>query len=182
VNFGFKDILIRSDLNPAQIEESVRHELQMMDSTLPLAEAETMTDFMEGQAWDKRVTAIVLGAFACLGLSLAVVGIYAVISFLVTQRAQEIGVRMALGATRSSVLWLVVRQGLGVAIPGVALGAVGVLAAGKSLSGFLYGVGAFDPITLAGSAVALVLAALIASLIPARRAASIDPVRVLRAE
>ncbi|HWE85362.1 MAG TPA: ABC transporter permease [Terracidiphilus sp.] len=182
VNFGFKDIVVRSSVKPETLGPELRREIEALDATLPLAEVQSMKDLISGQTWDKRFTASVLGGFAALGLLLAVVGMYGVISFLVAQRTQEIGVRMALGATRGSVLWMVVREGLALGIVGVGFGLAGSAMAGRSLSGMLYGVRAFDAATVLASAAALVAIAGAASFIPARRAAGIDPATVLRSE
>ena len=182
LNFGFKDIVVRSNVKPEALGPELRVQLQALDGTLPLAEVESMREYISGQTWDKRFTASLLGGFALLGLVLAVVGMYGVISFLVAQRQQEIGVRMALGATRRAVLWLIVRQGLAMAITGVGFGLLGAAIAGRSLSGLLYGVRGFDPATVAASAAVLVAIAAAASFVPARRAAGIDPATVLRAE
>jgi putative ABC transport system permease protein len=141
-----------------------------------------MTQYIEEQTSDKRFTTAVLSAFAALGLVLAIVGVYGVVSYLVVQRQQEIGIRLALGATRANVLWLISRQGLLLAITGAALGLVGTAAASRALSNFLYGVSALDVLTLCGASVLLIVIALLASAIPGRRAMRIDPIQALRSE
>jgi len=109
-------------------------------------------------------------------------GIYGVIAYLVAQRTQEIGIRLALGAPRSAVLWLVSSQGLRMALAGVAIGIMGTVVAARSLASLLYGISALDPVTLGSASVALIAIALAACALPARRAARIDPMRALRSE
>jgi putative ABC transport system permease protein len=130
----------------------------------------------------KRLTSVILASFAGMGLVLAMMGIYGVIAYLVAQRTQEIGIRLALGAPRSAVLWLVSSQGLRMALAGVAIGMMGTVVAARSLASLLYGISALDPVTLGSASVALIAIALAACALPARRAARIDPMRALRSE
>ena len=130
----------------------------------------------------QRSTSVILACFAGLGLLLAVMGIYGVIAYLVAQRTQEIGIRLALGAPRSAVLWLVSSQGLRMALAGVTIGLMGTVMAARSLASLLYGISALDPVTLGSASLALIAIAAAACALPARRAASIDPMRALRSE
>jgi ABC-type antimicrobial peptide transport system permease subunit len=130
----------------------------------------------------QRISSFTLSSFAGLGLLLAVMGIYGVIAYLVAQRTQEIGIRLALGAPRSAVVWLVTSQGLRMALAGLALGLVGTVLAARSLTSLLYGISALDPLTLGAASIALVAVALAACALPARRAAKIDPLQALRME
>jgi putative ABC transport system permease protein len=182
VNFGFKDVVVQSQLPPELLEKSLRQLLQSLDSTLPLSETATMPEYLADLTWDQKLTAEVLGVFAALGAILAIVGVYGVMSFLVVRRRQEIGVRMALGASRKNVVWMVVRQGTKLAITGTFVGLAGALLAGRGVAGMLYGVRAFDPATLICASAGLMAAAILAALIPAWRAARIQPVNALRCE
>jgi putative ABC transport system permease protein len=129
-----------------------------------------------------RALMLLMGLFAALALGLAALGIYSVLSYAVSQRQQELSVRMALGAQPRDVLWLVVRQGLMLAIVGGIAGAAGALALGRTLSSLLYGVSAVDAASFSAAIVLALLTALAACLLPARRAASLDPLKGLRAE
>jgi ABC-type antimicrobial peptide transport system permease subunit len=130
----------------------------------------------------RRFTAVLLALFAGFALALATIGIYGVMAYLVNQGTREIGIRMALGATQPTVLRLVVKQGMTLALTGVAIGLLGALAFGRLVSGLLYGVKSTDPLTFTLISVLLTIVALIASYIPARRAARIDPMICLRSE
>src|SRR4029077_941350 len=125
-------------------------------------------------------TTTLLASFAAAGLLLAIVGIYGVVSFLVTQRKQELAVRIALGASRATVLWLVLKQGLEMAGIGAAIGLCCAWGMHKLTSGLLFGISPLDPATFAGAAVFLLTVATIASLIPGTRVLSIDPAQTLR--
>jgi putative ABC transport system permease protein len=182
VNFGFKDILVRSDVAPEALEQSVAQQLHALDSRVPLSEVETMSEYLDDITAAKRFTSVILAGFAGIGLVLAVMGIYGVIAYLVAQRTQEIGIRLALGAPRGAVMWLVSSQGLRMALAGVAIGLMGSALAARSLASLLYGISAVDPMTLGSASVALIAIALAACALPARRAAKIDPMRALRTE
>jgi predicted permease len=182
VNYGFKDFIVRSDVPPQTLEHEIEQRFHAFDPRLPLSEMMTITETVEGMTADKRFTSLILSAFAVLGLVLAVVGIYGVVSYLVAQRNQELGLRLALGAARSHVLWLVARQGLVLALAGVAIGLGGTAIASRGLSSLLFGISALDPLTLSTASLLLLLVALAACAIPARRATRIDPMQVLRTE
>lgn len=140
----------------------------------------TMETVLADSLADRRFMLLLLGVFGGAALLLAMLGVYSVISFLVTQRRQEIGVRVALGARAEDVLRLVLRQGATLALAGIAIGAVAALGLTRLIAGLLYGVSATDPLSFFGVIVLLTLVALLASLIPARRAARVDPMTVLR--
>ena len=139
-----------------------------------------MDEIVEAQTSGQRFTTILLASFAAAGLALAVVGIYGVVSFLVAQRKQELAVRIALGASRARVLWLVLKQGLEMATFGAVIGLLGAWATQKLTSGLLFGVSPVDRVTFVGAAFFLLAAAAIASAIPGARALGIDPARTLR--
>jgi ABC-type antimicrobial peptide transport system permease subunit len=180
VNYGFKDIVIRTASEPRLMLPEIRRQLHELDPDMPFAEVQTMDEIIEAQTGGQRFTTILLASFAAVGLALAVVGIYGVISFLVAQRRQELAVRMALGASRAHVLWLVLKQGLEMATFGAAIGLLGAWATQKLTSGLLFGVSPVDPVTFAGVAFFLLVVAAIASAIPGARALAIDPARTLR--
>jgi putative ABC transport system permease protein len=182
VNFGFKEVMVRSDIAPGALIDQIREQLHQLDPLLPLSEAATMTEFIEEQTSDKRFTTALLSALAALGLVLAIVGVYGVVSYLVVQRQQEIGIRLALGSPRTTVLGLITRQGLILAITGAALGLIGTAVASRSVASFLYGISALDLFTLCGTSAVLIVIALLASAIPGRRAMRINPIQALRAE
>jgi putative ABC transport system permease protein len=180
VNYGFKDIVIRTATVPRGLAPEIRRQLHQLDSDMPFAEVQTIDELVEQQTGGQRFTTALLAAFAVVGLALAIVGIYGVVSFLVAQRKQELAVRMAIGASRAAVLWLVLRKSLGMAAIGAALGLLGAGAAQKLTSGLLFGISPLDPITFAGAAVFLLTIAGIASAIPGARVMRIDPARTLR--
>ncbi len=130
----------------------------------------------------RRFSMLMLGLFAALALLLATVGIYGVMSYLVTQRAREIGIRVALGATQRGILGLVVRQGLRLTLAGVGIGLLGAFAITRLMSSLLFGVGTLDPLTFGAIAMFLSAVALVAIYVPAQRAAGIDPMISLRCE
>jgi putative ABC transport system permease protein len=188
VNSGFKDLLVRSDnlarsdLAPEALERSIEQQIHALDPRIPLSEAETMSAYVGELTTVQRSTSVILACFAGLGLLLAVMGIYGVIAYLVAQRTQEIGIRLALGAPRSAVVWLVSSEGLRMALAGVAVGLFGTMMAARSLTSLLYGISALDPLTLGSASIVLIAVALAACALPAQRAARIDPIRALRAE
>jgi putative ABC transport system permease protein len=156
--------------------------VQKLDPNLPLAPAR-MLDRVIGDATDRpRALMLLMGVFAALALGLAALGIYSVLSYAVNQRRQELSVRMALGAQPRDVLWLVVRQGLALTLVGAAAGAFGAFALGRTLSSLLYGVSSGDTLAFTAAVSLATLTALAACALPARRAASIDPLEGLRAD
>jgi putative ABC transport system permease protein len=180
VNYGFKDIVIRTASEPRLLLPEIRRQLHELDPDMPFAEVQTMDEIVEAQTGGQRFTTILLASFAAAGLALAVVGIYGVVSFLVAQRKQELAVRIALGASRAHVLWLVLKQGLEMATFGAVIGLLGAWATQKLTSGLLFGVSPVDPVTFVGAAFFLLAVAAIASAIPGVRALGIDPARTLR--
>ncbi|MBZ4422631.1 ABC transporter permease [Myxococcus sp. RHSTA-1-4] len=167
-------------LSPLALEAVVREELRAVDSTVALAQPTTLEARLETDLGRPRFRTVLLGAFGVLALVLAAVGIYGVMSYAVAQRSHEMGVRMALGARRADVLKLVVGQALRRVGVGLGLGLTGALAAHRVMEGLLYGVGSLDVSVLSAVALLLLGTAWLASWLPARRAASVDPASVLR--
>ncbi len=182
VNSGFKDLLVRSDLAPQPLETSIEQQLHALDPRIPLSEQRTMSELLDDMTAVKRFAGLVLAGFAGIGLLLAVMGIYGVTAYLVAQRTQEIGIRLALGAPPRAVVWLVSSQGLRMALAGVATGLLGTVLVARSMASLLYGISALDPLTLGSASFVLIAIALAACALPAHRAARIDPLRALRTE
>jgi predicted permease len=175
-------ILVRTEGNPEELLPSVRAALQRLDPALPLYAVRTLRQQMETPLSGAQSGAATVGLFGALALILAAAGIYGVVSYAVAQRTREIGVRVALGARKADVVGMVLRRGAGMASVGIALGLVGASVLGRSLSGFLYGISGMDWPTYAAIAALLAGVTLLASWIPARRAARVDPLKALRAE
>ncbi len=173
---------IRTSGPPEEMLPAVRQEVRAMDPDLPLYEIKSMTDHLAISVFPQRIAATLLGILGMLALVLASVGLYGVITYSVSQRTHEIGIRMALGARTSDVLKLVVRQGMMLALIGVAIGLLAAFGLTRFLSSLLYGVSATDLITFLATPLLLSLVAFIATLIPARRAAKVDPMTALRYE
>jgi len=180
VNYSFKDIVIRTASEPRLLVPEIRRQLHELDPDMPFAEVQTMEELVIAQTGGQRFTTILLASFAAAGLILAVIGIYGVVSFLVAQRKPELAVRIALGASRATVLWLVLKQGLEMATIGAAIGLFGAWATQKLTSDLLFGISPVDPVTFAGAAVFLLTVAAIASAIPGARVMTIDPAHTLR--
>jgi putative ABC transport system permease protein len=182
LNFGFKDVVVRTATHPESMAPAVARELRSLDADIPLGEIRSMETHMSSQTADTRFTTVLLGLFAGLGIVLAVIGAYGVVAYLVAQRSREFGVRIALGAGSTDILWLVLRHGLFIGLAGVVLGLAGAMVGRWFLARFLYGVSVSDPFTLWGAAILLLLVVVVASAVPARRAMRIDPVQALRGE
>ena len=150
VNYGFKDIVIRTVSNPHRLVPEITRQLHAMDADMPFAQVRTIDEIVEQQTGSQRFTTLLLGLFAAAGLALATVGIYGVVSFLVTQRRRELAVRVAVGASARNVLWLVLKQGLQMAAVGAFMGLMGVWATQKLIVGLLFGISPVDPLTFAG--------------------------------
>jgi len=174
-------VIVGTFMNPQVIADAIRSEVAAIDPTLPVV-IETMTQRVNKLADRPRFNAVLLGLFAAIGVSLAAIGLYGVISFLVTQRTQEIGVRMALGATSNNILRLVFAHAMRWTAAGILIGLLGSLAATRWLRSLLYQVPARDPWTLAITVAVLLAVALLAAWFPSRRALSVDPLIALKQE
>jgi predicted permease len=175
-------IAVRASGDPASLASDVRVSVWALDRELAISHLETADQSLRHSLASPRFTTLLMGAFALLALVLGSVGLYAVISFSVTQRIQEMGIRMALGASPVDVLRLVLGQGLRLTLLGVGIGIAGALGLTHFLSSLLFGVKPTDPVTFAAVSVLLILVALLASFIPARRATQVDPMVALRYE
>jgi predicted permease len=174
------DLVVRTTLAPAAMASSVRAALLPIEPNLPANEFRPLQQLVDKAVSPRRFVVLLLGGFAVFALVLASLGIYAVVSYSVSQRTQEIGIRMALGASATELQRRIVLQTLGLAAVGIVLGTAASWALARLLSGFLFGVTASDPMTFAGMAVTLVLTGVMAGYVPARRASRIDPMVALR--
>ncbi|MGH9871746.1 MAG: ABC transporter permease [Pyrinomonadaceae bacterium] len=161
---------------------TLRSELQRMDPTLPLYNVQTLSDHMSVPLFPFRMAATVLGSFGVLAIILAAIGIYGVMSYVVASRTREIGVRIALGAANRDVLLLIIRQGMTLALAGLAIGLVIAFGVAQLVAKLLFGVSPLDPVTFAGVSLLLGAVAMLACYIPARRAVKVDPLVALRYE
>jgi putative ABC transport system permease protein len=175
-------LVVRSERDPLGLVNVVQRKVWEVDPEQPLSFVRTMEEVPEWAVSERRLTMHLLTAFAALAMLLSATGIYGVISYAVSQRTQELGVRMALGAQRLQVARMVVTNGLKLALAGIAIGIAGAFALTRFLSSQLYGVTATDGRTFAVACVALILVALLACYVPARRASRVDPITALRYE
>jgi putative ABC transport system permease protein len=175
-------LVLRTSVDPLSLVSAVRQQVNDLDKDLPLYGVQTMDDILSEEVATQRFNAGALAGFAALAALLAAVGIYGVMAYAVGQRTREIGVRMAMGAQPENVLAMVLKQGLGLALIGVALGVGASLALTRLMNSMLFGVKASDPVTYVAVAVGLTTVALVACWIPAQRATRVDPVIALRYE
>ena len=178
----FMSFVMRAPSDPGRLATALRDAVRSVDPTQPVSQIRLMTSMVNNSLAPRRFVVTVLGVFATMALAMALIGLYGVISYAVTQRTQELGVRMALGAQPAEILRLVLGQGMKLAGIGVAAGLLISLAMSRVLRGELFHVSAVDPLTFALMAAALIAAALLASYIPARRATRVDPMVALRYE
>jgi putative ABC transport system permease protein len=179
---GTQIIVFRSAGDPATVMPSIRREVHALDPQLPIFRVTTLRAELANTLRQPRFQATLLGGFAIIALLLASIGIYGVTSHAVSQRTQEVGIRMAMGAQRSSVRALMLRQHVMPALAGIAIGLAGAFALSRFLSSLLYGIGAVDPLTYGAVTVALLMVAVAACWIPASRAMRVDPLVALRAD
>ena len=175
-------LVVRSSGDPTSLVSALRRELRAVDATAALSNARALTDVVGASLAQRRFGVMVVGFFAASALVLAAVGLYGVIAYTVGQRTHEIGIRMALGAQRRDVLLMVLRQGLVLALAGLAIGTAGALMLSSVLQRQLFAVRAADPVTYLSIGALLLVTALVASYVPARRATRVDPVGAIRGE
>jgi putative ABC transport system permease protein len=175
-------LAVRTAGDPASLTNAIRQEVMRLDPEQPIYAVKTMDELLDASVAQPRLNLVLLGLFAGLALVLAAVGIYGVLAYSVTQRTREIGIRLALGALPNDALLLVVRQGLALALTGIALGLAGALVLTRFISTLLFGVTPTDPLTYAAVSALLLIVALAASYIPAVRATRVDPMVALRYE
>ena len=180
--FPFTTFVARTEADPLRLSAALREAVGAVDPTLAVSRISLLSDMVSASLASKRFVVTLLGIFAGLALLMAVIGLYGVISYSVTQRTQEIGIRMALGAQPAGVLSLVIGQGMQLAGIGAAIGLAASLAFSRLLKNQLFQVSAFDPLTFLVMALVLIAAALLATYIPARRATRVDPMEALRHE
>ena len=175
-------LVVKSRVNPETLTGPIRQQIRALDPNLPVANVRTMTDVVNATLSTPRFTGVLLGTFAALALILSAIGIYGVLSYVVSQRSREIGIRVAIGAQRSQVIGLVLRNGLSLALAGVLIGVALAAWAAQLMRGLLYDIRARDPSTFFVVAILLSAVAVLASFIPAWRASRVDPVVVLKGE
>ena len=175
-------IFVRTQLDSQSLTNALRRAVAEIDKDVPVYRTRTLADYMAGSIAQPRLNAMLVGLFAVIALLLATAGIFGVMSYSVTQRTQEIGIRLALGAQRYDVFRLVVGQGMRFVGVGLLLGLIGVFASTRLLQSLLFGVGATDLLTILSVTILLAFVAFIACWWPARRASVVDPVIALRSE
>lgn len=175
-------VLVRARGNPRAVESEVERAVVAVDNNIPVPTVQTVNESLSWFTSEPRFRAELVGVFSVLALLLAAVGIYGVLSQRVSQRTQEIGIRVALGARRDDLLMLVIAEGIRLTLVGIAIGLACSFFLARFLSSMLYGIRATDPDTLLGVSASLVSVALLACYIPARRAMRMDPVAALHCE
>jgi ABC-type antimicrobial peptide transport system permease subunit len=175
-------LLVEAAGAPSSVIPAVRLAVQQVDPRLPVLSARTLAEQVRLSLWDSRQGAVFAASFGAVALLLAAIGLYGVVSYTMSQRTREIGIRMALGAAQSDVMGMVLRQGFARVGIGLAFGVAGSAAASQLLGKFLYGLSPADPVAWIGVSLVLSAVALAASWLPARRASRVDPVVALRYE
>jgi putative ABC transport system permease protein len=179
---GEMAVLVRTKGEPSAFAAVTRDKVHEVDSTLPLAEMSTMEAALGESSAQRRFYMLLLALFAAIAIALAAIGVYGVMAYSVTRRTQEIGIRLALGAKHGQVLTLVMSQAAGLVAAGVVVGLIATVASGRVLAGLLFGIQGTDPLLLVGVTGGLVIIALLAGYVPARRVLRVDPMVALRDE
>lgn len=177
---GIKFVSVRTRAEPLTMVDPVRRAVLSLDPLIAPTDVETLEQRFAKSLAPERLNLALIAIFAAVALALAAVGLYGLISYLVSQRTRELGVRMALGAQRHDVLGLVLRRGVSLALYGTGIGVLGAVVVGRGLERFLFGVSTTDPLTVGAVTVLLLVVAVGALVLPARRAAGLDPVEALR--
>ncbi|MFQ5742426.1 MAG: FtsX-like permease family protein, partial [Acidobacteriota bacterium] len=177
-----RTLFVRTPGDPLAVLPAVRNVIRQMDPSLPLSQVATMRDILDESLAQPRNLLLLVGGFAAIALLLAAIGIYGVMAYFVQHRSQDMAIRIAMGGSPAQVLGLVVRQGMLLVGGGVAIGVAGALALTRYMSSVLFEVEVTDPVTFASVAFGVVLVALSACLLPARRAARVNPAAMLREE
>jgi putative ABC transport system permease protein len=180
--FNQMSLVVRTGREARALAKVIQGEVAALDKELPLYEIKTLDQYVSNAAAQPKFTALLFGIFAGVALLLSAVGLYGVMSYTVTQRRREIGIRLALGAQKGDVLKLALQQGMTMVFVGLALGLLSAFAVTRLIQSFLYGITATDPLTFVLVSVMLTGVALLACLVPARRAAKVDPMEALRYE
>jgi putative ABC transport system permease protein len=175
-------VVVKSTMSPASVVTAIREQVRAIDPDLPVTDFESMSYAVETTAAQPRFRALLLGLFGLLALVLAAAGIFGVISYSVSRRTHELGIRIALGASPHAMRQMVLGEGGKLAAEGLGIGAVAALVLTRFLRSELYGIGAMDPATFVGAGILLAGVALAACYVPARRAMRIDPISALRDE
>ena len=175
-------LVARTAGDPSSVVGAIRNQVREMDPTLPISNVRTMNEVVSVALATPRLTGFLLSAFAAIALALAAVGIYGVLAYVVSQRRQEIGIRLAIGADRSQVLLMVLRQGLLLASIGIGAGLIGAVVLSRLMAGLVYNVRPTDPVTFTAVAAVSLLIALAASFLPARKATRVSPTTALRSQ
>jgi predicted permease len=180
LTISFLNIVMRTTQEPLTLAQAARRAVRALDAAVPIADMRALESIVHESTARQRLVLRLLAAFAGIGLLLATIGVYGVVAFGVTQRRHEIGIRTALGARRQSIIAMVLRQGLGHALIGLAVGVPAAIALARTMRGVVYDLSTSDPLTYVAVVLILLMAVGLASWIPARRAASVDPVSVLK--
>jgi putative ABC transport system permease protein len=180
--FSEVNLIVQSERPAAAVGSELSAAMRRLDPELALSNVQPVLEIVDGSVKPQRVSTTILGMFAAIAVSLAALGIYGVLANVVVQQTREIGVRLALGAAASAVLWLVLRRALSMTAVGLAIGVAGALALARAMAGLLYEVQPHDAVTFIGAAAGMTVLVVLASLVPAWRATRVDPIVALRME
>jgi putative ABC transport system permease protein len=177
-----RELVVRSSVPPASLTPAIRAIITRADPEMPIADVRTLRDIVDGETAPRRVQVNVLASFAAIAFLLAAIGLHGLLSFNVSSRAREIGVRMALGARRESIVGMIVKDAVGLAVVGVVVGAALAFAAGRGMQALLAGVSPLDPVSFAGAVLLAAVMTLAGTILPTLRAVAVDPIAVIRTE